>query len=288
MVRRLISATILVACAGVYAFAATERATFILTDGERKSGAVAFHTESHENLIDGYLNLGDDAGGREFTIPVGQVAVIAFAGGQPSESELAQVPASGHFLVLRDGRTETGSFVNMIGGDTLVWMRESGEVQRYALTAVNRVYLNPQAARTIFNYVGPTEPSYGGPTEPELVVTRPGEILVRSSQEWNDGGVFVRKGERVSFEATGQIAFGSGDGQTAGPDGNVSLYGPTYPVPWMAVGGLIGRVGDGAAFPIGSNTEGIVMPDYGRLTLGVNDDHMTDNTGYFMVIVRKQ
>ncbi len=80
MIRRLISTVALVACAAGYTFAATERATFILTDGERKSGPVVFHTDSRENLINGMLNLGAD-NGKEMTFPVDQVAVIDFVGG---------------------------------------------------------------------------------------------------------------------------------------------------------------------------------------------------------------
>ena len=58
MYRRLIATVALVSCAGLYAFAA-ERATFILTDGERKSGEVVFHGGNAANFIDGQLNLGD-------------------------------------------------------------------------------------------------------------------------------------------------------------------------------------------------------------------------------------
>jgi hypothetical protein len=54
-----VSAAALIACAGVYAFAfaAAERASFVLTNGERPSGSIAFHGDQHENLINGYLNL---------------------------------------------------------------------------------------------------------------------------------------------------------------------------------------------------------------------------------------
>ena len=75
MIRRLIVMVALGACAGGYALAA-ERATFILTDGERKSGPVVFHTDSRENLINGNLNLGTD-NGKELTFPIDQVAVMA-------------------------------------------------------------------------------------------------------------------------------------------------------------------------------------------------------------------
>src|SRR5216684_2033332 len=110
MFRRLISSVALVACGGIYAFAA-ERATFILTDGERKSGIVVFHGDQHENLINGYLNLGVD-NGKDLTFPLVQVAVIDFVGGQPPVTELAQLGA-GHMLVTRDGATQQGRLINM-------------------------------------------------------------------------------------------------------------------------------------------------------------------------------
>src|SRR4051794_5000343 len=125
MIRRLISTVALVACAAGYTLAATERATFILTDGERKSGPVVFHTDSRENLINGMLNLGDE-NGKEMTFPVDQVAVIDFVGGTPQTSELSALPASGQLLALRSGQTEQGTFVNLIGGETVRWKDQNG------------------------------------------------------------------------------------------------------------------------------------------------------------------
>src|SRR5947207_1709393 len=153
MFRRIISSVALVSCAGIYIFAATERATFILTDGERKSGTVVFHGDQHENLINGYLNLGVD-GGKDMTFPIDQVAVIDFVGGQPPTTELAQL-GTRHMLVTRNGATQAGRFVNMTGGDTLFWENEAGQRQQYAIHDVSRVYLNPQSARIAFNYTAP-------------------------------------------------------------------------------------------------------------------------------------
>ncbi len=286
MIRHVVAASALVVCAGVVALAGPERATFILTDGEQKSGAVVFHTESRENLIDGHLNLGNDAGGAEFTVPIGQVAVIVFAGGQPSQNELAQLPASGHVLVLRNGQMQAGSFVNLIGGDTLLWRNANGDVQQYAIADASRVYLNPDAARGVFNYTGPIGTAGAVPTPSQQ--TTPGTVLVQANQAWTDAGLTVKKGDRVAFTTTGQISFGRGENQTAGPDGNDVLRRASYPVAVMPVGGLIGRVGAGAPFPIGSNSQPIVMPADGRLSLGVNDDEPGDNAGYFTVAVRKQ
>jgi hypothetical protein len=120
MGKRVISTVALVACAGLYALAATERATFILTNGERKSGTIVFHGGQNENLINGDLNLGQD-NAKDISFRMDQVAVIDLVGGRPANDEIANVPASGHYLVTRDGNGQAGTFVNMINGDTLVW-----------------------------------------------------------------------------------------------------------------------------------------------------------------------
>ena len=51
------------------------------------------------------------------------------------------------------------------------------------------------------------------------------------------------------------------------------------------MGALIGRVGNGQPFSIGNTTNAFDMPDSGRLFLGVNDDHVADNSGNFVVKV---
>ena len=56
----------------------------------------------------------------------------------------------------------------------------------------------------------------------------------------------------------------------------------------MPVGGLIGRVGNSAPFPIGSNTQRIRMPADGTLMLGVNDQNLGDNSGYFTVTITER
>ncbi len=281
MLRRFASIGVLVAGVGAYVLAA-ERATFILTDGERKSGQVVFHGDQRENLINGFLNLSNDSGGPEFTVPIGQVAVIDFAGGRPSPTELAALPPSGHLLALRSGQTQPGTFVNLIGGDTLVWRNQAGDTQQYAIRDVSRVYLDANNARVAFR-----APAAGAATAAvgTTGALAPGQVLVQANQPWNDAGLTVKKGDRVAFNTTGQISFAQG--QTAGPDGNPALRLPTYPVTAMPVGGLIGRVGNGTPFAIGSNAQPITMPNDGRLMLGVNDNEYGDNTGAFTVTVTK-
>jgi len=280
MLRRLASAAALVACAGVYAFAASERANFILTNGERQSGTVAFHGDAHENLINGYLNLATND--KDLTFPVDQVAVIDFTGGQPAAAELGQLGA-GQMLVMRDGTTQQGRFVNMIGGDTLLWDNAAGARQQFPIRDVSRVYLNPGSARTVFNYTG---------TQAAAVATSgqmPGvQVRVDAKQPWTDTGVTVNVGDHVAFQASGQIAFGRSPGQTSDPNGNEAERRANYPDPTVPVGALLGKIGNGAPFAIGVQTQPLPMPASGRLMLGVNDNELGDNSGFYTVMVTKQ
>lgn len=290
MFRRLISATAIVACTGLSVFAAPERATFILTDGERKSGPVVFHGDQHENLINGYLNLGVD-GGRDMTFPINQVAVIDFVGGTPPASELGQL-GSRHLLVLRDGTAQEGRFVNIVGGDTLLWENTAGQQQRYGIPAVARVYLNAQSARTVFNYTAPPATAASSTSQAAGVTIR-----VEAQQQWVDTGITVREGDQVTFRANGQVQIAQGE--TVGPDGNgrgpsqtgrrdasrgrVNLRG--YPAPEVSAGALLGKVGNAAPFGIGTQTQPLTMTASGRLMLGVNDSEFGDNSGAFTVVV---
>ena len=293
MFRRLISAAALVACTGFYAFAATERATFILTDGERKSGPVVFHGDQHENLINGYLNLGVD-GGKDMTFPINQVAVIDFVGGVPPASELAQL-GTRHMLVMRGGATQEGRFVNLTGGDTLFWENAGGQQQRYAIQDVARVYLNPQSARTVFNYTAAPATNAAAPasTSQTAGVT----VRVDAQQQWVDTGLVVKEGDHITFRASGQIQMApvetvTADGNGLGPsDANgrgtsrsrTNLRG--YPAPAVPAGALLGRIGDGSPFGIGTQTQPLPMPASGRLMLGINDNNVGDNSGAFTVVV---
>jgi|KBSMisStandDraft_5_1062788.scaffolds.fasta_scaffold62342_5 hypothetical protein len=301
MIRRLIWSAALFACAGIYVFAAAARATFILTDGERKSGIVVFHGGQNENLINGHLNLGVD-NGKDMTFPIEQVAVIDFVGGQPPNTELSQL-GTRHMLVTRDGGAQPGTFVNMIGGDTLLWENLGGQRQQFAISDVSRVYLNPQSARIAFNYTAPATAPGAAPARqatqaaPATQAARAVTVHVDATQPWTDTGLSVNQGDRVSFQASGQIQVNGR--QVATPDGssvtasNRSRQGNRgdgsrdggYPIANAPVGALVGRIGSGEPFGIGTQTQPLVMPESGRLMLGVNDNDLSDNSGSFAVIV---
>jgi hypothetical protein len=284
MYRRALVTAALITTA-VTAIWAAERATFVLTNGERKSGEVVFHGSQRANIIDNYLNLGNDAGGPEFTVPVDQVVVIDFAGGKPSQAEKDAVPTdSSQLLVLRNGETQKGRLGNLIGGDTLVWQSEGGGERRFPIRDVSRVYLNSKLAWTTF--IGEEPPTRTQNSQSSGSVARaPGTVEVPGNVAWTDSGVTVRRGERVSFEASGSVDLLANS--PAGPDGRSGMRSRDYPVPAVLGGALIGRVGNSRPFVIGSDSQPLVMPATGRLMLGVNDNNVVDNSGSFVVKINK-
>jgi len=285
MFRRLILTATLAAAAGVYVLAQSVPATIIQTDGSRKQGTMGFYGEKKENLIGGYIGLDTPAGRERFKVE--QVAAIDFTGGgQPPANEVNQLPNDNntHVIVLKDNNSQKGRLTGLVAGN-VQWQNEAGQAQQYAISDVQRIYLNPGSARTALNASG-TPTSAVATTGSTSAKSR--TATVNANQQWNDTGLTVKKGDRVSFQTTGQIKFGQGADQTAGPDGNGSVMNPAFPVPVVGVGALIGRVGNSAPFPIGSNTQPIVMPADGRLYLGANDNQSGDNSGAFTVVVTKQ
>jgi hypothetical protein len=284
MVRRFISAAAVVTCAGLYAFAA-EQVTFVLNTGERRSGEVIVAGPDGANYVNGQLNLSGQP------IPLDQVAVIDLTGGTPSALELSRVPqSSAQAVVLRSGHAQAGKFVNIIRGDTLLWENGAGQQEQYPLRDVSRIYLNSQNARAAYNAPGllpatavPAPAATSGQAQ-----NQPGGVRVHANVPWNDTGITLKSGDMVTFRTTGQVNFGESAGQTAGPDGNPAAHSASYPISALPAGTLIGRVGNSAPFGIGSNAAPIRMPAQGRLLLGVNDNEVNDNSGYFSVVVTKQ
>jgi hypothetical protein len=110
------------------------------------------------------------------------------------------------------------------------------------------------------------------------------EVTVTARQPWTDSGITVRNGQTVYFEASGRVRWGH-DRQD-GPEGeNDSPRNPSRPMPSRPAAALIGRVGDGAPFFIGTDPQGIRVRGSGQLFLGVNDDAFDDNNGSFHVTV---
>jgi hypothetical protein len=114
-----------------------------------------------------------------------------------------------------------------------------------------------------------------------------GAITVQANQPWTSTGITVRKGQRLTFQTTGEVQLSDDANDIATADGAKSGRRiANGPLANGLAGALVGRIGpNGTPFGIGSQPT-IVAPAAGILYLGVNDDGFGDNKGNFQVVVR--
>lgn len=112
-------------------------------------------------------------------------------------------------------------------------------------------------------------------------------VRVNSQQRWTDTGINVRAGDVITFDASGEIEM-SEPSDTATPAGSTrGRTAPDAPVLGQKAGGLLAKIGEYWPAFIGDRTTW-TAPVSGRLYLGVNDDHLPDNSGEFIVNVGVQ
>ena len=256
---------------------AQQAATVVLRSGERISG----------ELVDmGGSGFALRIGGAIRRVPTGDVAVVDFSGGSSfPDSEVNQVPAGKHLVVLSSGQVVAGNLYDVGGTHPLRITVDTDSGRRnFTSYEVRRIYLaRPSCARA----AAPITPDPGPGTASTLPATG-GQIQVAANQRWTDTGLTVRQGDRVTFNASGQVQLSTNGRDTAGPAGATSGRYPSGPMARVLAGALIGRVGPVAAFAIGTQTTPLGMPADGRLFLGVNDDEVSDNQGGFTVDVRPE
>jgi hypothetical protein len=114
-----------------------------------------------------------------------------------------------------------------------------------------------------------------------------GTITVQATQQWTDTGIIVARGERVQFRGTGDVTIGANMSSGVGGSPAATASGGKYPVANAPAGALIARIGNGQAFLVGGNSQPITMPANGRLMLGINDDHLADNSGTYSVSMNR-
>jgi hypothetical protein len=254
-------------------------ATIVLKSGEQRPA-------QNIGFFDGSSLIVRTSFEEEPRFPVGQVAYIDFGGG-------ADVPVrfrgAQHAVVLRDGSILTGQVTRIAHTNQedqkspyLISFRTStGQERQLAGANVARVYFSEPAA-------GAAEQGNGRFRRNGAVGTIGTEdsrvVTVSSRQLWTPTGLIVRRGERVGLLSTGQIRL-SLAGMSASPDGS-GQNDPGAPLPQTPSGTLIGRIGNGRPFVIGTQSE-IEMPDSGPLVLGVNDSELSDNDGAFRVEIRR-
>jgi len=247
-------------------------ATFVLRSGERVSG----------DLVDmGASGFTVRVGGAPRQLRTGDVAVIDFRGSTSfPDSEVNQITAGKHLIVLSSGQTVSGNLYD-IGGTQpkRISVHTDAGNRDFQSNEIRRIYLDrPSGSRAV------TSPTTSQSPSAPLPATG-GQIRVPANQRWTDTGLTVRKDETVMFNASGQVQLSANANDTAGPTGSTTGRYPTGPMPRVLAGGLIGRVGPVTMFGIGNQTA-VSMPADGRLYLGVNDDAVGDNRGEFTVDVR--
>ena len=261
-------------------------ATVLLRNGERVTGIL----EGVENdTVYVRASLHDQ---RKHSVD--QVAVIDFVGGAQGlpETELSAARGGEHVVVLRDGSSLRGRFVDILGAEDqrqaanyeLVFRTQGGDERREPLSNVTRIYMGNFPTATVADAAPTTAATV---TEGDPLPA--GGIRVPANQQWTETPLTVRRGDRIVFNVSGQVQLSDNAQDLANPAGALSQRRATgSPLPQNFAGALIARVGNSEPFPIGDVTTPVTMPADGRLYLGINDDEVSDNRGEFVVQMRLQ
>jgi hypothetical protein len=254
-----------------------DRATVQMRDGMKIDGRI-------EELDKGTLFLRVSQHDQR-RIPVGSIALIDRTGGAAGlpDTEIREARNADHLLLLAGGSSVTGRLLQIIGGEgssepgprTYVFRTTDGRDAKYSPDQVSRIYLGsyPFAATA-------ADPGLAAAT----ASVPSGGVRVPANAAWISTGLAVRKGDRVTFSTSGEVQLSSNTADRAHPAG-ASRTAPLAPLPNVAAGALIGRVGvSGKPFGIGDQTI-VPMPAAGLLYLAVNDDERSDNTGEFIVVL---
>lgn len=245
------------------------RATVVMRSGDRVSGNL---DGVGKGLVYVRVSVTDQR-----QLPMRDVLLIDLVGGGSGlpDSELSVAARPEHLVVLRNGSSLTGEFLNTVGGTEnephqIVIRTRDGE-RRINVDQVGRIYLG--------NY-----PFQSTATTAQNVPA--GAIRVPGDATWVPTNMVVRRGQRLSFSVTGQVQLSDDAGDVAGPAGSPrGRRAAGSPAPDLLVGALIARIGNSPAFAIGDQAQA-VMPASGALFLGVNDDHLADNRGEFIVQIQ--
>ena len=268
MWNRIIAAIIAVLFVAAPAALAQESGTIHLRNGERVSGDLIDH---------GGVGFTIRTGGGERVIPTGDVVYIDFAGGGATPEEASQVGGGQHLLVLRDGSLRKGSFLDIGGTRPLrITFETGGSARDFRSSDVARIYLARPAL------AAPVPPPAPAPA-PEPPAQSP-QIIVSARERWTPTDIWVRAGQGMYVRTSGAVGLSADPNDEVAPAGAKSgRTAPAAPVAGAPAGALIGRIGpDGRPFLIGDQTE-VTMPATGPLYLSVNDGHLDDNNGEFLV-----
>lgn len=286
MFKNLFSVLVLsLSVSAVLAQGPTPNVTVQLRDGARIEGRI------EEMLVDGTLFIRVSQHDQR-RIPIGNIALIDRVGGASGlpDTELREAAGSHHLMMLTNGNGIRGRLVAIRGGQgsaqenearTYVFRTEDGAERAYAMNQVARVYTGSYPIAAITGGV------VSSPASPALAqgIDTPGSVRVPASAGWVSTARRVRRGDVVGFNVTGEVQLSTNPSDRAHAAGTPRTA-PGSPMPNVYAGGLIGRIGNGAPFAIGDQAS-VPMPGDGVLYLAVNDDERADNSGEFVVQLRR-
>ena len=253
--------------------AAQVTGTVVLKSGERHTGRDIDYRHDRRQVS---VRTGQDTQPR---VDVSQVAYVDFGGAPEVDLNLT---GSQEAVVLKDGTVIRGQVIELAHANAndnttpyLVIIRDTnGQEHRFPVARVGRVYFAGGGSTSTSGTTGSTTGSGSG-------------IVVSGKQAWTSTGIMVRKGEVLTLKTTGEVRVGPGSEDPANPAGVLSgRTAAGTPIPRSIVGALIGRIGNGAPFGIGNQTN-VPMPASGMLFLGVNDNNFDDNSGEFRVEITR-
>ncbi len=233
--------------------------------------------------------------GQPRQVPLGDIVLFDFTGNgrDISAEELSRANAANGYVVMKNGETFNASLKDLMG-DPLIALFTNG--RRANLSEVARIYLGSVANVPGFPTLSATNPAVTPPM-PEAPPSVRGRdrsdaprnartVVVPSNVQWTNTGFNVSRGQFLRFEPSGEIRLSTNGEDIARPAGALNArHADRAPIPSIPAGALIGRVGNGQPFSIGDTTNAFDMPANGRLFLGVNDDHVDDNSGNYVVKV---
>jgi hypothetical protein len=285
----------MLALGAVQAFA--QSATVVMRNGDRVRA----------DVIDMGRDFTLNVNGQTRQVPIGDIVLIDFAGDgrNVAADEISKVnTANGGYVVMRNGEQFNASLQDFTGKPLIAVFSNGrrsniGDVARIYLGSVNNVpgfptqsASNPSVAPNPPNPPMPERPDgwrgrgRGRDTYTDRSAAPPDarSVVVPSNVQWTNTGLNVSRGQYLRFEPSGEIRLSTNGDDVARAAGALSFrHADKATIPSIPVGALIGRVGNGQPFSIGDTNNAFDMPDSGRLYLGVNDDHVPDNSGNFVV-----
>lgn len=127
---------------------------------------------------------------------------------------------------------------------------------------------------------------FGAATGEQPVGTAGRMVVVNAQDRWTDTGINVRAGDLITFDAQGTVVLSTNGTDVADPTGARSgRRAANAPVNSTPAGGLIAMISGSAPVYVGDRATRLRAPASGRLYLGVNDDHLLDNSGEFRVSI---